>query len=624
MTRIQLVLWMQLSALLAWTSLTAAAAAAEPVSYIAAAVQWNPVGNVSMAARDFIALNIDAWEPWVVEAAAAGAEVVVFPEGALGMFAAEDEGNTRDVLLPYCVSIGAVGVANPCTEAGNSPPPPRTSEFYQTWRASCLARAHSVYLAMNLCEVQSCSNSTESDQQPCPSDSHFLWNAELVFDPTGTLVMRYHKAHLFGGDAVFNEALPIPTAFNATFKSAPDTPVEFGSFVCFDIEFPHPALDVVAPRSSGGLGARNVLFSSWWVNAPPSFGALMLQQSWSRQQRVNLVAANIGAGVGSAGGGIFARGEPLAVSFNASDFHGSTRMVVAKLSSDVSVPPSVTEQSQKQLREDDALTNAASIPVVTVSPSSLPFSPCLPNGVTPALANCTLFTSVSLRSLAIQAGVEWGKEKEVRFELPAISADKGGLMCRISVTLLTASVPSQQGSIGSDAAAAEEAWAAVVFDQIQVFPFSPDPLHLQVCALQHCRTNEGEGDEEDATGVAPSSSSQSPILRCVESFDAYATRVSAFDLHMTGVAPSAQVAPMLGLDDGQVGSTALAEFTDSKEQQQQQKQKHRHHRLRHSKQSAMRQVSWSSTSSFRNESLFSTLLFGIVPDPAIPATQSAD
>jgi predicted amidohydrolase len=577
------------------------------VSYIAAAIQWNPLGNITLPPRDYIALNIDAWEEWIKKASLSGAEVVIFPEGALGMFNAEDMGNTRELLFPYCVPLGIVGKSNPCMEHPGTPIPP-SSEYYQIWRASCMAREHGVYLALNLCEVQPCTNSTNNDdapvntdvqQPPCPSDSHFQWNTEVIFDPSGTLVLKYHKAHLFGGSGIFDQALPVPSAFNASFDSnginSESSLVEFGSFVCFDIQFIHPALDVIAPYSTGGLGAKNVLFSSWWVNSAPSFNAVMLQQSWSRQNGVNLIAANIGAGSQSAGGGIYSKGEPINTAWNASDYTGTTVMVIAKLSSDASV----TAEPHQLVFDDSPIDDIGAgqdIPEVNISYSQLPSSLCFPNAVTPALANCTLFTSGALREIAETLGINWENESAVKFNLPL--SENNALQCSISFTVVTDSITDSN---------AHEAWASITFDKIETFPYSPDPLHLQVCSLQHCDTILSHG------------------TACEANFQSYRTRFNTFQMIFDGVDPTAHIAPMIGFTDGQVSSTKFAAFTDSNQtQNKRQTKQHHHHHHPHTSttptttadDTSIRHLTWTSTAAFNDESLYSTLIFAIVPDPS--------
>jgi len=63
-----------------------APAHAKASTYTAAAIQFTTLGNYTLPAWQTVQLNIDAYESWVAKAAKAGADVVIFPEGGLGMF----------------------------------------------------------------------------------------------------------------------------------------------------------------------------------------------------------------------------------------------------------------------------------------------------------------------------------------------------------------------------------------------------------------------------------------------------------------------------------------------------------------------------------------------------------
>lgn len=66
---------------------------AKSSTYTAAAIQFTTLGNYTLPAWQTVQLNIDAYESWVARAAKAGADVVIFPEGGLGMFNARQSHN---------------------------------------------------------------------------------------------------------------------------------------------------------------------------------------------------------------------------------------------------------------------------------------------------------------------------------------------------------------------------------------------------------------------------------------------------------------------------------------------------------------------------------------------------
>lgn len=465
-------------------------------------------------------------------------------------------------MLPYCVNLGAIGADNnPCKAFAGAPPAP-TSPDYQRWRASCYARDHAITLVVDTCETRFC-NCNETSA--CPPDGRWQWNTQVAWGPQGDLQMKYHKSHLFGESGVFDQAAAEVVTFTAEFGAT------FGTFVCYDIMYAHPAGDVVAS------GVRDVLFSSWWINGTPTFNAVMIQQGWSRVKRANLIAANTGASCNNAGGGIYAAGEPLATVFD-SKAKGTNAMVLAQLTP----TPAQASGREQPVHEQRAVelmgahsrrrhghgreqpVQPESLPVVHLS--AIETVECLPNRVTPAgsLANCTLFTAADLRARAVAAG---HSPLSTSFTLPVVHA--GSLACTASLTL---------GGVVDDS----EQFGLIVFEGVQTFAFTPDPLSLQVCALQHCATS--------ATQSVPS---------CSASFAPYRTSMSAWQLTLEGLDPAATVFPLLSVDDGQVGPASLAAFDD------------------HNEAATGRTATWASTSAFKQQSLYSTVIYAVRPNDAL-------
>ena len=73
---------------------------------------------------------------------------------------------------------------NPCND------PSRHSESEVQHYLSCLAKNGSMYVVANVGDIQPCNQMSDSD---CPSDDHYQYNTNMVYDKTGTLVARYHK-----------------------------------------------------------------------------------------------------------------------------------------------------------------------------------------------------------------------------------------------------------------------------------------------------------------------------------------------------------------------------------------------------------------------------------------------
>lgn len=56
-------------------------------------------------------------------------------------------------------------------------------------RLSCMARNNSIYVVANIGDKKPCNSSDPG----CPRDGRYQYNTNVVFDPEGKLVARYHK-----------------------------------------------------------------------------------------------------------------------------------------------------------------------------------------------------------------------------------------------------------------------------------------------------------------------------------------------------------------------------------------------------------------------------------------------
>jgi predicted amidohydrolase len=514
-------------------------------TYRAAAVQFTPSGTYADPPLSVIQQSIDRFAPFVQSAAGQGVQVIVFPEGALGMFNAENE-NTRDAMFPWCVEVGEVETTNPCTE-WTAQPPEKNSTLYQLYTASCLAQSNKIILALNLCESRPCNPSSDPT---CPEDGRFQWNTEVVFEETGMLVMKYHKTHLFGGSAVFDAALPVPTSFVSSFG------VRFGSFVCFDIQFAHPAVDLVQQ------GVTDFLFSSWWVNAAPTMNALMAQQAWSNLYQVNLIAANTGATAFNSGGGIYTQGQTLGTLWESQQgVTGVNHMIVADV-------PRIDKKAQ--------IASKKSIPAArTRSPASrahsrsflpLPYQPCQPNAVFEGVsANCTYFSAASVRAAAEAAGNVNGGW--------AWQLTQGNVTCVIEIDWT-----ENSGTNSS------ETYVAMAYEGVQQMPDTPDPLSLQVCAVTHCLPVPAPGGGGAGEQM------------CLPQWTSFDTRVDWISLQASGMDSTAEIFPMLTVEDGQLlGSTAETQYQTQESGD------------------GWTNVQWSTTAAFSNQSLSAMLIYAVRP-----------
>lgn len=221
-----------------------------------------------------IGQNLDVFEKVAREASLEGADVLVFPEDAIFM-----PPPRRSLAKRFMEQIPVVN--------GSSEPivPCLGDEFDDRpilKRLSCAARSGGLYIVADMGDIQPCKpNVTLSGAKslPCPDDGMFLYNTQVAFDRNGTLIAKYHKKNLFG-EYQYN----VPNLELVTF----DTDFgRMGLFICFDLIFQDPGIDLVYD-----LKVDSLLFSTLWFDQQPSLLSHQYQQSWAMANNVNLLGAN--------------------------------------------------------------------------------------------------------------------------------------------------------------------------------------------------------------------------------------------------------------------------------------------------------------------------------------------
>ena len=128
-----------------------------------------------------------------------------------------------------------------------------------------------------------------------------------MFDSDGSLLAKYHKTHLFSGEALIFD-FP-PSVEVVTFKVS--FGVTFGIFTCYDILFCDPPLKLIQE------GVKDIIFPTYWGNEFPFYISVHLQQGWSWRMGVNFIGSNqhdISKHFGTfyaTGSGIYSAGVPL-------------------------------------------------------------------------------------------------------------------------------------------------------------------------------------------------------------------------------------------------------------------------------------------------------------------------
>ena len=138
-------------------------------------------------------------------------------------------------------------------------------------RLSCLARQYSVVLVANMGDIQKCENT--SSNYNCPSDGHFQFNTNVVFEADGSLVAKYHKLNLYAGEKTyFNSGGVLPNTSCISFKAS--FGVTFGTFTsCYDLLFSEPANCLL------NRGIKNFILPTTWGSAFPFYMSAAVQQA---------------------------------------------------------------------------------------------------------------------------------------------------------------------------------------------------------------------------------------------------------------------------------------------------------------------------------------------------------
>lgn len=166
---------------------------------------------------------------------------------------------------------------------------------------SCSAKNFKRYVVVNMVTKAKCPDPEmilNKDPRNCSvrADGFSYYNTNVVFDRNGTLISRYRKFNLFG-ESVDKPLKPAIVSFDTDFG------VKFGHFICFDLAFRYPALELVRTQN-----VTDIIFPTMWFSEMPFLTAAQIQQNWAYTNNVNLLAAGANnPDVGSTGTGIYAR-----------------------------------------------------------------------------------------------------------------------------------------------------------------------------------------------------------------------------------------------------------------------------------------------------------------------------
>ncbi len=254
--------------------------------------------NRTMAV-ELMRANLNEYDGLIAEAKRQSAQIIVFPED--GLYSPSFV--TRDGIFPFLEPIPENG-AIPCL----NPTPETITVSY----ASCLARKHKIVLVINMGDI------VKSEKSP---DGRFQYNTQVAFDEEGRILQKYHKSHLYH-EPQFDAGDGLPKTFEAF-------GVRFGMMICFDIMFDTPS------KALFREGVTDIVYSTWWVNFSPIINAIQVQQGFSHDKNINLIAANPGIGFVSSGTGIYNRGKALTSFYNPTK-NPMTKLLVANVTTSTS------------------------------------------------------------------------------------------------------------------------------------------------------------------------------------------------------------------------------------------------------------------------------------------------
>lgn len=230
-------------------------------------------------------VNLDIYANLTALASTRKVQILVFPE--FGLVPANAD--SRESLYPYAEVIPAVNPSSPaipCTDA-------TFSDKVIMQRMSCAARDNRVALLVNTVDYVSCEAATDSN---CPSDNHYQYNTNVVFDETGRFVAKYYKSHEFPGLRKAYDQVPAPS--EVVFQSS--WGIKYGIFTCYDIMFTDPAKELrkqgiehfLYPVEQGQIGEDTII------------------AHWSKSEDAVLLSSNLGSGKKDCSG-LLKQGKPL-------------------------------------------------------------------------------------------------------------------------------------------------------------------------------------------------------------------------------------------------------------------------------------------------------------------------
>ncbi|CAL1273193.1 unnamed protein product [Larinioides sclopetarius] len=275
---------------------------AKLTSYTAAVFEHTGTGSKNDSTADIVEKNLDFYKRAAEIARSKGADIIVFPEYGVVPY------DTRKRMKQFLENV-----PNPLeVETTPCSTPDMYTDRPVLYTLSCIAQYNSMYVVANMGDIQNCTGDPD-----CPADGTYHFNTNVVFDRSGTLLLKYHKEHPF-----FEQGIDIPKE-----KQVPVFKTDFGTFatfICFDIVFKRITEIARLPSVEG------IAFPTMWIDTVPQFISVEYFQAWAMGNNITLLAANRQVPIeASLGSGIFdGRKGALTYTLNPD---GISKLVVANV-----------------------------------------------------------------------------------------------------------------------------------------------------------------------------------------------------------------------------------------------------------------------------------------------------
>ncbi|KAI5706825.1 hypothetical protein M8J75_011727 [Diaphorina citri] len=264
--------------------------------YTAAVVEYTSRNIIlpdrEWAARDLMESNAEQYVRIIQNASNYDVDIIVFPECGL---AGTPVPKRRADVKPYLITI-------PTPEDHAIPyQEPHKYDKILTMLSKA-AKDSNMYVVVNLFEIVACPSDDQSSI--CRGqDRNYHYNTNLVFDRQGQIIAKYRKFNLFLEYAFDTTPQPEMITFNTDFG------VTFGTFTCFDILFPQPAVQLAKQKN-----ITDFVYTAAWMSELPLLTAVTVHSSWAFSMDVNLLSSNYNNPAQYGGGsGIYAGRQGIKV-----------------------------------------------------------------------------------------------------------------------------------------------------------------------------------------------------------------------------------------------------------------------------------------------------------------------